>query len=139
MRVLRIPEKRNTMPTEDFRMTLDKVRNEIEGRVPKEIVNPGIVDDEEPALDTVPDLMHKSLREAMEIASSVGMKVRVDGSGVVVEQDPPAHETIEGERVMHLKLASAEEFISREAADYERLFASEEEGEKVDVSSIGYA
>jgi len=41
-------------------------------------------------LVAVPDLSNRSIREANSILASVGLKLRIDGSGIAVRQDPPA-------------------------------------------------
>jgi len=43
----------------------------------------------------VPDLKGKSIREANNILVSLGLKLRIEGSGVAVSQDPPAHSQVE--------------------------------------------
>ncbi len=133
MRVLRVPEHRNVMPADDFRLTLDKVRNKIEGRVPMEVVadfDGGGSDDLSP--DSVPNLRHLSLAEAVKKAASVGMEVRHSGSGIVVSQDPPPAETIEGDRIINITLTDSRQFIAYLADNY-----AEEMGlEKPDVLTM---
>lgn len=119
MRVLRVPERRNVMPAEDFKITLEKVRNKIEGRVPIEMVasfSEADTDDLSP--DSVPDLRQMSLADAVKKAASVGMEVRKTGSGIVVSQDPPPAETIEGDRIINITLADSLQFISYQADKY---------------------
>ncbi len=120
MRVLRVPENRSVMPAEDFRMTLEKVRNKIEGRVPMEMVADfDGANSDDLSSDSVPDLRHLSLAEAVKKAASVGLEVRPTGRGIVISQDPPPAETIEGEPIINITLTDSLQFITQLANNYE--------------------
>lgn len=46
--------------------------------------------EDEQDMVAVPDLTNRSIREANSILASVGLKLKIDGSGIAVSQDPPA-------------------------------------------------
>ena len=43
----------------------------------------------------VPDVMNRSIREANNILVSKGLKLKIEGSGIAVEQDPPADSVVD--------------------------------------------
>src|SRR5690606_9366759 len=96
MRVLRIPEKRAAIPAQEFQKALEKVRNQIDGRTPMELLAVTNGTDEELSPDAAPELRGLSLAEAVHKAAEHGLEVQQTGSGVVVEQEPAAGETLEG-------------------------------------------
>jgi cell division protein FtsI/penicillin-binding protein 2 len=115
MKVLRVPQHRPTMPAEEFKKKLEQVRNQIDGRVPMEMVNEvAEADDSEVSPGVVPQLKNLTLREAVARAAAVGLMVVPSGSGTVISQSPGANETIEGERVVHVVLENSSQTISRQ-------------------------
>lgn len=129
MKVLRIPENRKTMPEKEFQVTLDKVRNRIEGRAPKELISIARADENEPiADDVVPDLQGLTMAEAVRRAASVGMEVyTTEGSGIVYEQEPKANEIREGAKGISVKMANSADYVAMLARKYNDLYGQESE------------
>lgn len=123
MKVLRIPENRPVMPADDFRQTLDKVREELDGEFPAEFVKEfdSVSEDEEISTGIVPDFRGKTLAEAVKLGASVGMEVKVTGSGVVVDQDPAHHETIEDKAVVSLTLMNSRQYLRQRVEEYDSI------------------
>lgn len=53
----------------------------------------------------VPDVINKSIREANNILVSEGLKLTIEGSGLAVEQDPPAGSAVEPGTEVTVKFA----------------------------------
>src|SRR5262249_10334845 len=73
----------------------------LDGRLDSPAV--GLVADGPPG--TMPDLRGLSAREALRKMLRLGLLARVDGSGFVVAQDPPAGAALDGISVGHVMLA----------------------------------
>jgi cell division protein FtsI (penicillin-binding protein 3) len=56
------------------------------------------------AITLFPDLTGMSARDALRVLAQLGLNVRVQGTGVVVQQYPPAGESIESASTVVLKL-----------------------------------
>lgn len=143
MRVLRVPQNRPTMPAEEFSKTLEMVRNQIDGRVPIEMVNEvAEVEEGEVSPGVVPNLKNLTLREAVQRAHAAGLTVRPKGSGTVVSQDPGANETIEGEGIVDLVLANADDVLTRQLREVEEYVLDEkvrQERTSMTLASVGPA
>ncbi len=119
MRVLRVPERRDAVPPQDIQLALDKVRKQIEGRAPMELLSEVQPDaDEEVSPGVVPNLRGLSLAEATKKAAQSGLEVLPRGSGVVVDQEPAAYEVIEGTKSVKLMLTNTHQSIKRLVDEY---------------------
>ncbi len=118
MKILRVPQSRPTLPPEELQKTLQIARSKIEGGVPVEMVNE-VAETErgEVTPGVVPELRHMTLREAIETAGKVGLMVIPKGGGTVVDQQPRAHETIEGQRYVHVELENSDQVLTRQLSE----------------------
>ncbi|SHE38820.1 stage V sporulation protein D (sporulation-specific penicillin-binding protein) [Caldanaerobius fijiensis DSM 17918] len=60
---------------------------------------------------TIPDLIGKTLREALSELNSHGLKVSISGDGIVVAQDPPAGVQVKRGTIVHLTLKQQQQPI----------------------------
>lgn len=57
----------------------------------------------------VPDVKNKSIREANNVLVSEGLKLKIEGSGIALEQDPPAGSQVEPGTIITVKFAMPEQ------------------------------
>ena len=58
-------------------------------------------------INTVPNLVGKSMKEAIRTVNSMGLKAIYDGDGIVVKQLPPAGRPFPLSKILRIKLSSA--------------------------------
>ena len=59
-----------------------------------------------PSINTVPNLIGKSLKGVIQTVNSMGLKAIYDGDGIVVKQLPPAGRPFPTSRILRIKLSS---------------------------------
>ena len=58
-------------------------------------------------INCVPNLMGKSLKGAMQVVNSMGLKAIYDGDGVVIRQMPPPGKPFPASKILRIKLSAA--------------------------------
>jgi cell division protein FtsI (penicillin-binding protein 3) len=102
LKVLRVPVSPEANQTAKMEVTLDKIRNKLDGRVPKELLEQPKPEDV--TTGSMPDLAGLTMREVREKLADLNLDFEFSGSGVVIDQSPRPFVTIEHGDVAHITL-----------------------------------
>jgi hypothetical protein len=94
---------------------LDRIRQKIDGRVPRELLEKSF-DRDDASSGTMPDLLGLTMREASTRLSDMGINFEFAGSGVVIGQNPKPFLPIQPGLRANITFGPESKFIRREIA-----------------------
>ncbi len=120
LKTLKVPMEQEADPSLKVAiLTSERMRTELEGRVPVEYLTESRPEDEVSS-DTMPNLGGMSMKEASEHLATLRLPFEFEGTGVVVDQTPRPYVTLElGEKVQ-LTFAPRQEYMGKLVVDAAR-------------------
>ena len=131
LKSLKVPMEQEADPSLKVAiLTSERMRTELEGRVPVEFLSENRSDDEVSS-DTMPNLGGMSMKEASEHLANLRLPFEFEGTGVVVDQVPRPYVTIEPGEKVQLTFAPRQEYMGQLVVDAARREAGLQSGPPV--------
>ncbi len=112
LKVLKVPVNQDVKPAANMEVALERIRGELEGKVPVAYLSGAPNRDDPVSSDTMPNLSGLTMREVSERLAGLNIPYDYSGSGVVLEQSPAPYLPLErGERAQ-ITFGSKNQFLS---------------------------